>query len=456
MDARLAFLPAQFVRAAHAVVVVPLICIAVPVQGQVLPKTGVASQVPAAPIMADNDDIAENSSGIAGLPGYPGRGLSLRGSMFTLYEDNLSRLPVADDGLRARATAGGSYGIGAGRFGLYAVGSYGRDEIWGNQRLKGADRVYLGSGVSANLSRCTFDAGASYRRSLVFMSDIILFGSLEQETRQYGASANCSIGSAISFNGSVTRAEIGVLRGAGTAIDSNRWTYTAGAAFSRPAFGRLSIDGSISDIDLIGRQVLTPTGLVNDGLLQRSLRLGLQRDFGSRISLTLGGSFLDSSPKEASNVVFVDGLPQTIDRSSFSGAGYDAALIFRLSSRLSLTAKGSRNIQANNFVGSQFQVVDQADFAANFKLSQNFNLASGYSYRDARYRGSVVSSLETRLRERDEFHRYFARLGGRLGKRLRYGLDVFRNERRSDPSIFNFTSTGVSVNLDIEFGNQRS
>lgn len=449
-------MPAQFVRAACAVAFLPLICIAVPAQGQVLPRTGVAGQVPATPIASDNDDISDNSNGVAGLPGFPGRGLSLRASVFALYEDNLSRLPVADDGVRVRGSAGGSYGVGAGRLGLYVVGDIGRDEVRGNQRLKGGDRLFFGSGVSANLSRCTFDVGASYRRNLVFMSDIILFGSLEQETKQYGAVANCAIGSAISFGGSVTRAEIAVLRGAGSAIDSNRWTYTAGAAFSRPAFGRLSIDGSISDIDLIGRQVLTPTGLVDDGLMQRSIRLGLQRDFGSRISLTLGGSFLDSSPKLASNIVFVDGLPQTIDRSSFSGAGYDAALIFRLSERLSLSAKGSRNIQANNFVGSQFQVVDQADFAASYKLSRNFTLSSGYSYRDSRYRGSVISSLETRLRERDEFHRYFARFSGKLGRRINYGIDVFRNERRSDPSIFNFTSTGFSMNLGIEFGNQRS
>jgi hypothetical protein len=456
MDARLALLPVKLVRAACAVTLVPLLCLATPTHAQVLPRTGVAGQVPAAPILGDNDDIEDQSSGIAGLPGYPGRGLSLRAVMFSRYEDNLSRRVVPDDGLRVRANATGSYGLGAGRFGIYAVGSYGRDEIVGNQRLDGADRVYFGSGVTADLSRCTIDAGASYRRNLVFMTDVIQFGNLEQDTKQYGASANCTIGSAISFSGSATRAEIGILRGISTAIDSNRWTYTAGAAFSRPAFGRVSIDGSISDIDLTGRQVLTPTGLADDGLLQRSVRLGLQRDFGSRISLTLGGSFLDTKPKVGSNIVFVDGLPQVVDRSSFSGAGYDAGLIFRLSTRLSLTAQASRDIRTNNFVGSQFQVVDLLDFGANYKLSNNFNFSAGYTYRDTRFRGSVISALETVLRTQDQFYRYYAHFGGKLGRRMNFGFDVIHNERRSNPSVFNFTSTGVGVTLGFELGKQRS
>ncbi len=401
---------------------------------------------------ADNDDADLASTGVAGLAGYPGRGFKLRGSFDSRYETNLSRLAVADDGLRLRPQVRGEYGLGTGRLGLFVTGNYGRDIFVGNQRFNGANRYLVGGGVSADLARCRLDAGASYRRSLVLFSDVIQFGGFEQQTTQYGTNLACRLGSAITVRGGVTRAELEVVRGGTNAINSERWTYTAGLGLNMRALGQVSLDGSLSDIDLTGRQVLTPTGLENDGLRQRSLRLGLQRQLGSRITVTLGGSLLDTAPKNPFNVIIVDGLPQVVDRTSFKGAGYDAALNLRLSPRLNLTASASRNVNANGFVGAQFQVIDVMDFRGSYDLGTRFTVSAGMSFRQSKFRGTVVTSLEPQRRVEDDFYRYYAQLSGKLGQRLTFALSVNHNERRSNPSVFNFSSTGVGLNLGMQFG----
>jgi len=96
------------------------------------------------------------------------------------------------------------------------------------------------------------------------------------------------------------------------------------------------------------------------------------------------------------------------------------------------------------------------EFGANYKLSNNFNFSAGYTYRNTRFRGAVISALETVLRTQDEFYRYYAHFGGKLGRRMNFGIDVIHNERRSNPSVFNFTSTGVGLTLGFELGKQRS
>ncbi|OYQ28761.1 hypothetical protein CHU93_08685 [Sandarakinorhabdus cyanobacteriorum] len=431
-----------------------LAIVAAPALAQVA-RPGQAS-TPVLPTVADSDDLDGTSSSVAGLPGYPGRGFNLQAMVSTRYEDNLSRRPVKDDGVRIRPKATLSYGLGAGRIGLYAIGTYGRDIVRGNNLFAGADRHFYGGGAAMQLSRCNIDGGGSFKQNLVFTSDVALAGSFEQRTSQFGAAVSCQIGSALSVNGGISQATMGVVRRVTQALDSNRWTYNAGLALERPAFGRLSLDGSISDINLTGRQVLTPDGLVDDGLLQRSLRLGYSRNFGSRITLTLGGSYLDTAPKATQNVVIVDGLPQVVDRSSFNGAGYDAGLVVRLSPRLGLTGSASRNIRSNGFVGAQFIVVDTVEGGISYELPNGMTLAAGYNYRDSRFRGAVITSLEARLRNRDRFYRYFAHLGGKLGRRINLALDVSHNQRRSDPSVFNFDSTAVGFTLGFELGNQGS
>lgn len=440
--------------AARAVMAVgPLaLLVAAPVAAQTLPRTAATGTNSSTITVADTEDLEEGSSGVAGLPGFPGRGFHLDAQVQTRYDDNLSRRPVKDDGVRIRPKVAGSYGLGAGRIGLYVSGNYGRDIVRGNQLFRGADRHYYGAGVAAQLARCNIDGGLSFRQNLMFTADVGLAGQNERSSTQYGAVVGCQFGSSIGINAGVTRGDIRLVRRVTAAFDSDRMTYTAGLSFTRPALGSLSLNASVSDVEFTGRQVVTPDGLVDDGLQQSSLRLGYQRQFGSRIGMTVGVSYLDVTPSSDQSILVVDGVAQVVDRSQFSGIGYDGSLSLRLSPRLSLSASASRNVRSNGLVGAQFMVMELMEFGGTYQISKNLDFSTGVNLRTTQFRGAVVSVLEPQRRDRDRFQRYYANLGMGLGRRLRLAIDLSHNQRRSNPSLFNFDSTAVSMSLGFKLG----
>ena len=401
-----------------------------------------------------NDDDDLEGEGVAGLPGYPGRGLAISGRFVTLYDTNLSRQPIKDDGLRMRPTVNGSFGLGSGRVGIYGVGTVGRDFIFGNQRLSGNDRHSYGAGITASLSRCTLDLGASYRRALTFMGDLAVFGALEQATTLMGANVQCRISSALAATASVTQGSTSVVRGLTTAFDSDRSIYNAGVQFSRPGLGVITLSGSSSDVVLTGRQVLTPDGLVDDGLTQRSVRLGYSRAIGSRINISLGASYLDTQPTATSNLILVDGILQVVDRDSVTGPGYDARLDLRPIPRLSLGIGATRGIRANNVVGARITVFNTIEADLSYKIGRSIGLSAFYQKRSNSFRGGVVTALEPIRRDADQFTRYGARVGFDLGRFLNLALNVNHNSRSSDLGIFNFDSTGVGLVLGFKLGKQ--
>lgn len=431
-------------------------CLAAPAVAQINPYAQTASAGP-----GDNDDDALRApTAVPGLTGY-NRGLSLGASIATRYDSNISRLPVADDGWRIRPQVTAGYGLGLGRGGLFVQGNYGRDLVYGAPRVSQSNRLMLGGGVDFQLSSCTGQAGGSWRRGLSFVSDASQFGGFTQETATAGFAAQCRLGNALSFNGSVLRSEIQTVSNRGntqpfsTAFNVERWSYSAGVGFGTPALGQFSLGGSITDSRMPGRLVLTPTGLVEDGLDQRSARFGYSRRFGTKINVSAGISYLDTQPKTTSSVIFIDGVPQVVDRPGFKGLGYDVALDVNLSRRMGLSATAGRNTSANGVVGAQFTIANFWAAQIDYRLGTRYTVAAGVNMRNSQYRGAFNSPLDPVRRVSDDFTRIFAQVGGRFGDRLRVTLDVAHNRRRSNPSALNFNSTSVGLSLGYQLGRGR-
>ena len=417
-------------------------------------------QQTASPGPGDNDDEPLSApSAVPGLSGYS-RGLSLGATFNARYEDNLGRQPIADDGIRIRPQVSGKYGLGFGRGGVFVQGNYARDFIYGNAVIAPADRLMLGGGLDFQLSRCTGQAGGSWRRGLSFASDASLFGGFSQETATAGFAAECRLGGALSLNGSVLRSDIKTVRtGAAlpfsTAFDMQRWSYSAGVGFGTTALGQFSLSGSISDSTMPGRLLLTPDGPVEDGLSQRSVRFGYSRRFGSKINVSAGVSYLDTQPSSTTSVIFIDGVPQIVDRPGFKGAGYDVSVGVNLSPRLGMQLTAGRNTSAAGVVGAQFTISNFWAVQVDYRLGTRYSVAAGFNRRDNTYRGAFVSQLDPVRRGSDDFTRYFAQFGARLGQRWRLSFDVTHNRRRSNPAVLNFNSTGVGLNLGIQLGRGR-
>ncbi len=414
----------------------------------------------ASPGPADNDDAPLRApTAVPGLVGYS-RGLSLGASLATRYEDNLGRQPIADDGFRIRPQVSGSYGLGLGRGGVFVQGNYARDFIYGNARIAPADRLMLGGGVDFQLSRCTGEAGGSWRRGLSFVTDAALFGGFNQESATAGFAAQCRLGGAFSVNGSALRSDIKTVRtsrggGVSAAFDMESWSYSAGIGFGNPALGQFSLSGSMSDSTMPGRLIPTPTGLVEDGLSQRNLRFGYSRRLGTRINVSAGVSYLDTQPSSDSSLVIIDGVLQIVDRPGFTGAGYDVALDFNPTPRMGISLTAGRNTVANGVIGAQFTIANFWAAQVDYRLGSRYTISTGISMRDNQYRGAFTSAFEPARRISDDFTRVFAQFGGRLGQRLRFAFDVTHSRRRSNPSSLNFNSTGAGLTLGLQFGKGR-
>lgn len=406
---------------------------------------------------ADNDDDPLRApSAVPGLVGYQ-RGLSLGASISVRYDDNLLRQAVKDDGFRIRPLVRGNYGLGLGRGGLFVQGNYGRDVIYGSNRVAPGERMMIGGGLDFSLTRCTGQVGGSWRRGLSFETDARLFGGFMRDTASAGVAASCRLGGAFSINGSVLRSDLSVNRTAdgapaSSAFDVQRWSYSAGIGFGNPTLGQFNLGGSISETNNPGRQLLTPEGFVDDGLTQRSLRLGYSRRFGSRINVSAGVSYLDTQPNTTVNLVFIDGIPQLVDRPGFTGMGFDVALDVNFSPRLGVAFTAGRNTNANGLAGAQFVISNTYAAQIDYQLGSRYSIAAGVNFRDSQFRGAFVSPLDPVRRRSDDFFRIFGRFSGKLGDRLRLSLDVAHNRRRSDPVDLNFNSTGVGLSLGYQLG----
>ena len=404
------------------------------------------------PTASDTDDGAVSASGsVPGLSGFNGRGLAMSLSTSSRYESNLSRRQPPDDGFRFQPTINADYGLGSSRLGFFVAGTYGRDFVRGNRLFRGGDRRSANAGVDFQLSACAGEAGASYRRSLNLRGDAVQFGGFQQEATAYGFGVRCQIGRALSLNAGSTNTKSQVERRVTQALNVEGQTITGGVTFDGRGLGLFSVTGSTSNLDFPGRFVVTPDGIVEDGLNQRTLRAGYVRRFGSRLGISLGVSLLDNQPGTESSLLIVDGVPQFVDRSGFTGLGYDASADLQLSSRLGIGISARRSVNNNPFIGSFLVIGNVYSLTANTKLGR-YDLVAGASLRRNRFQGAFVSEVEPAVRRNDTLQSYFIRLGGRVGNRIRAGVELNHNRRKSNPALFSFTSTGVGLNLSVAFG----
>lgn len=438
--------PASATRGAALLVLAA--CAVQPAAAQMSPSRQLAPQSGG----SDSDDEGMRpGANVPGLSGFSGRGLALAASLNTRYETNLSRQGLPDDGVRIQPRASAEYGLGSSRLGVFVEGSYGRDIVLGNNFFRGGNRSSLAGGVDFALSRCSGEVGGSFRESLNLRSEASVFGGFLQQSSTAGVAASCRFGRALTINAGINRTNSQNSRGGSRALNIERMTVLAGMSFNASALGQFSLSGSISDVMLEGRQVFTPDGLVDDGFQQRSLRVGLSRALGRRIFLNLGGSYIQTKPGTESSLIVVDGIPQFVDRSSFSGIGYDAGVDLVLTPRFNMQITATRSVNANPFVGANLVISEGVVVSADTKLGR-FNVSAGGRFRQSTFQGGFVSQFDPVRRRSDRLQNYFMRVGGRIGQRIGVGLELNHTSRVSDPATLSFSSTGGGLNLSVAFG----
>ena len=433
---------------------------------------------PAAAQRAGGDDRPFGASGITSVAVPAKRGYRLEAGVRVLYDDNLLRVPDDAPPLQGRAKAdtrispfvSAGYSMPVGRQQLFIGGLVGRDFYAKNTELN-RNRYEIGGGLNWRAgSSCTGTLAGEYRRRQNLLTEQTSPTDPTgrripnvQEIYNYGGTANCQAPVGIGFGGSIIRNETNNLNPQRRSFNSRSTVFAPNVSYGSPVIGRFSIGGSYNKVDYPERFVRQPDlTLVGDKVDIYSGRFGYQRSLGTRLSATLGVSYNRVNPKPRTTVLLIpviippDPNPRLAvvaqDRPSHSGAGFDAAISYTPSPRLSAQFNASRDVSSTANVGALYVINTSFGADLSYSLGPAITTGIGATFFKRDYRGGFASPTEPTLRISDKTSRVYARVGYSPVKLYDIDLEVAHQKRDSNPAVFSFSGNSISLNLRIKFG----
>lgn len=426
------------------------------------------SPASAAPSTA-GDDRGFANSGLTSVAPMTGRGFFIRPSLRTVYDTNILRIgdgftPIAGgqrEDLRITPLVTASLGLPVGRQQLFVVGSLGRDVFVNNTQLS-RNRFSIGAGVNARAgTRCTATAAVDFDSRQVLVTELDELVPSLQETSSYGATAQCQSAVGFGFGGSVRRQELRNDALARTQFSFDSMLYSGQVSYAIGNLGRFSLSGNLNKVSYINRPVfLVGGGVDTDGVDILSGRFGYQREIGSRLSVLLGASYLESRPQPRTILQLFATVPPALpgiiaiptDREKFSGLGYDAAITYRPSTRMTATFQATRNVQASANIGAQFQVQTSVGADVDYRLGSTITVGAGATFDKRQYFNGVFLLGNGVRRLQDDISRVYGSVAYAPVKLYSLGLEVAYQKRKSLPVQFGFDSLSAMLSLNVNFG----
>ena len=426
-----------------------------------------AVQAIAAPSTA-GDDPGFAASGLTSVAPVTGRGFYIRPSLRTVYDSNTLRigdgLVPANGGqrsdLRISPLVSMSFGLPVGRQQLFVAGDLGRDIFLNNKQLDRA-RYSIGGGINLRAaSRCTATVAADFNSRQVLVSVIDELVPNLQETLSYGGTASCQSPVGFGFGGTVRRIEVRNDTLIRQQLDFTGLLYTAQLSYAIGNIGSFSASGSLNKVGYPNRPIILLGGGIDaDGVDILSGRIGYLRPLGSRLALTLGVSYLSARSQPETILQLAQALPPALpglavvplDRTPFSGVGYDASITYRPSRRMTATLQAARDVRTSAFIGAQFQV--QTSFGADidYRLGSSITAGAGITFDRFRYFDGIVIGAVGR-RDLDEISRVYGSLVFAPVKLYTLSAEVSYQKRNSLPLAFSFDNVSAVLSLRVNFG----
>lgn len=361
------------------------------------------------------------------------------------------------DDIRYSPAIGASYEHNLGRQSIDIHAQYGHDFYQNNSSLS-RDRINAGGELTYRVgARCSGVANVGYSRRQNGgrdnfnaptpdqplptdpADDVGRIRDNVQAFTSYGINANCgSAGGGLSFGGSARRSELRNAAELRKFADSNSDNYSlfAGVGLLRP--GQLQIVGSYSTIDYPNREIIAGIPvLAKNGVKTYRVGLNYSRPIGNRLSGSLGVAYLNATPQRGDK---------------YSAPAYNVSLSYTAGPRLSFDLVGSRNIVSTSTAGALYRVVDQVSFSANYKLGTSITTHARASYLRNNFKQTFVVPGDIGvIRTKDSSTRFG--VGATYAPRPLYniGLDIDRTSRSSNPSLYDYNSTLVSLSIGIHF-----
>ena len=431
--------------------------------------------VAAWPVPASSQNRAGDDEGPQGrvttaVSPVEGRGFRIGATMKTLYDSNILRLgngiPLqpgySRSDFRLTPQVSAAAGLPVGRQQLFVGGEYGRDFYVRNTQ-QNRNRYTIGGGAIWRLGRsCSGSVTAQFKHRQALLSEGSIRTDNTQEIQDYAAVGDCAPPIGIGFGGSATHNVTNnqnVLRGA---FDSRDTAFDAHLNYGTPTLGQFSAGGSYSRISYPSRSLLVsnPAGgfdSVGDHLNIFSGRVSYARPIGPRLSVNASGSYIKVQPDPSTvvNLVTIPGIgtfPLASARAGYSGPGFTLGVDYHPGVRLNATLDASRNVTSSPTVGAQFIIRDSVAAAISYKLGPSLTTVLGGNYDRRQYRGSFATAEEPLARKSDSLKRVFGRISYEPRQLYAVDLEVAHQNRSSDPSIYNFSSTSAVVTLRVKFG----
>lgn len=404
-------------------------------------------------LAATDDDVDGpiNGANLLQTDVIQGRAWRLSGRLNTLYDSNIIRRVDGEGAVRLSPLVSGGIGMPVGRQQLFFGALYGRDIVFTQERLN-RGRNGVGGGVAWRAgSACSGVIGAERFERLSLMTEQAELVDNVQTAVTVAGSIGCQTPTGIGFGGSVEHRTLINSLDSRSPFDLRSTVYAPNISYGTPTLGQFSLTASFNSTTYPNRSIATSNGIVDDGIRIMSGRIGYQRNFGTRLQLGLGASYLKTTPQPDNQLAVVDNQVVTVPRDDFSGSGYDATISYQPSSRLTVGLQASRNVRVSPNVGALFIV--RSDFGADlaYRMNPAMSLGAGARLTKSNYKESFSTDGEA-ARISDNTKRFYANFNYSPVKLYTVSLQVAHQLRRSDPEEFNFDSTSVRLTLVVNLG----
>jgi hypothetical protein len=172
-----------------------------------------------------------------------------------------------------------------------------------------------------------------------------------------------------------------------------------------------------------------PTLLPTPGFRVYSAGVSVARPIGTRLKGSAGISYQTAKSRDGTGT-------------SFSGLGAQGSLEYRVTSRLRATVLFTRDVEPTIQQGSNFAVVQLFELDGAYRVSSRINAGLGASWSNVDYRGgfqppTFVSS--------DRMQAIYGNASIRVGRRASLGVDVRRQTRNTNLTLFDYTEYRAGV-----------
>jgi hypothetical protein len=401
--------------------------------GVVLPASALAQVTPPGPIGANGT--------VTPIQGVGGRLFKLDVYGRVTYDSNVAGGEEAIAALKGlhkddvvyAPSATINLSLPVGREGLFLTGNVGYDFHQYNSTLN-ASRINLIGGGSAKVGPCTGGLTAGYARSQTDQTLLPLavtknIQTVDSAGLQVQCASAAGLGEFVSVQYVSARNDGGV-----GLVDSDAVSSSGGLTYQNHALGQISVFGSYTTTDYgSGGDPNLPQ---TPGFRSYSAGISYARPIGRRLKGSLEVSYQSARSRDGSGT-------------EFNGIGTQGSLEYRVTPRLTTTLLVSRSVQPTIQQGSNFTVVEQAQLDAHYRLSSRLSASLGASWSNIDYRQGAVA-LPTFV-SRDRVEGIYGGVGFRVGRQGNLALDVRRETRNTNLTIFNYTDYRVGVTASQSF-----